>query len=248
MVFLLAATVIAAASAPAASAPPAADAPLREVVYKVSYTHHQSLNVQAFGGYDTGGGGNVGGANGGAPISQRADVSDEGTITVDVMAVAHDAIGVKLTETWRQHPRPQVFQGEITPDGSLRFGSQPITEVAASLLPFFGPKFSNSQALDVGVKWTSNDDGPVASIATTYEVKSINDNRVTIAETEVIKAKGAAGMDSSISGSVVYLAPKLVPISGKMVRHSSKSGASDTDVVDMILNFNRTSDTLDPAQ
>jgi len=38
-----------------------------------------------------------------------------------------------------------------------------------------------------------------------------------------------------------------VPISGKIVRHSSQAGASDSNTDDMIINFSRTSDTLDPA-
>jgi len=244
MVFLLAAAAVAASAATAAPADNAA--PLREVVYKVSYTHHQSLNIGTYGGYASGAD-NVGGANGGAPVSQRADVSDEGTITVDVMAEANNALGIKLTESWRQHPRAQIFQGEIAPDGSLNFGSQPISEASIELLPFFGPLVTSGNTLDVGVKWTANADNPAVAVTSNYEVKSIDADGVTIQETKTIKVKGTVGMDSTISGSVVYLAPKLVPISGKIVRHSSKEGASDSNTDEMIIDFSRTSDTLDPA-
>ncbi len=241
MVFLLAAVAVATSAAPADNA-----APLREVVYKVSYTHHQSLNLGTYGGYSSGAD-NVGGANGGPPVSQRADISDEGTITVDVMAEANNALGIKLTESWRQHPRAQIFQGEVAPDGSLNFGAQSISEASLELLPFFGPLVSNGQTLVVGVKWTVNADSPAGSMTTNYVSTSIEDDGVTIEETKTIKVKGAVGMDSSITGTVVYLAPKLVPISGKIVRRSSKGGASDSNTDDMIINFDRTSDTLDPA-
>ena len=241
MLFLLAAVAVATSAAPADNT-----TPLREVVYKVSYTHHQSLNIGTYGGYASGAD-NVGGANGGAPVSQRADVSDEGTITVDVMAEANNALGIKLTESWRQHPRAQIFQGEVAPDGSLNFGGQPISEVSVELLPFFGPLISKGQTLDVGVKWTVNADSPAGSMATDYVIKSIDDNGVTIEETKTVKVKGTVGMDASINGTIVYLAPMLVPISGKIVRHSSKGGASDSNNDDMIINFDRTSDSLDPA-
>jgi len=247
MLFIFAAIAVAASAATAAPAAPAdSAAPLREVVYKVSYTHHQSITTGTYGGYAAGAD-NVGGANGGAPVSQRADISDEGTITVDVMAEANNALGIKLTESWRQHPRAQIFQGEVAPDGSVNFGGQPISEASLELLPFFGPLVSNGQTLDVGVKWTTNADSPAGSMSTNYVIKSIDDNGVTIQETKTIKVKGAVGMDSTINGSVVYFAPKLVPISGKIVRHSSKSGASDSNTDEMIINFDRTSDTLDPA-
>ena len=247
MLSLLTAVAFLASGAAATPAPqPAADAPLREVVYKVSYTRHQSLSIGSYGGYDSGGG-NVSAANGGAPSSQRADASDEGTITVDVMAEANNALGIKLTETWRQHPRPQTYLGEVAPDGTVQFGTQPISEVSAGLLPFFGPLISQGQELDVGVKWMDNSDDQAATTNTTYEVKSIGDTGVTIEETKTIKVKGTVGSDSTISGSIVYLAPKLVPISGKLTRHSTKSGASDASTEDVIVNFERTSDTLDQA-
>jgi len=245
MLALFAALAMAATTPDAsASAAPAANAPLREVVYKVSYTDRQTKNIEAYGGYDPSGG-NMGAANGGAPVSQGAGLSDEGTVTVDVMATANNALGMRVTELWRQHPRPQLFNGAVAPDGSLNFGSQPISEVSSYLLPFFGPLIANGQTLDVGVKWTVNADTPAVSATTTYEVKAVDDKGVTIQENRTVKVKGTAGMDASISGTIVYLAPKLVPISGKIERHSSRGGASETDVDDMILTFNRTSDTLD---
>jgi hypothetical protein len=240
MVALIAAVVVAAAAAPADNS-----APLREVIYKVSYTHHSTLAQGTYGGFDAKSDNNSA-ANGSAPVSQRSDISDEGTITVDVMAQANNALGIRLSESWRQHPRPQVFQGMVAPDGSVNFGGQPISEASASLLPFFGTQISAGQkTLDVGVKWSVNADSPAATVATTYEVKSIGDTGVTIQENTTIKVKGASGMDSSINGTIVYLAPKLVPLSGKIVRHSSRSGASDTTLDDMIVNFERQSDTLD---
>lgn len=228
-----------------ASGSPSANsaAPLREVVYKVSYTQRAQKDVGAFGGYDNSP--NAGAENGGAPIAQRGSVSDEGTVTVDVMAVANNALGVKLSESWRLHPRPQIFQGSIAPDGSLNFGTQPISEVSASLLPFFGPLVSNGQQLDPGTKWTVLGENSAVSVSTTYSVKSVNDSGVVLDELQTIKTKGALGMDSSVGGTIVYLPSKLVPISGKLTRHSSRSGASTTDIEDLTLNFERTSDTND---
>src|SRR5215813_3220886 len=93
--------VIAAATATAApSVAVAADLPLREVVYHVSYTRHERLAGESFGG----------GVNP-VPVVQGADETDEGTVTVDVMAVSADTLGVKLTESWNQRPRPAIFLG-----------------------------------------------------------------------------------------------------------------------------------------
>src|ERR1700724_276578 len=89
---------VAAAASPGPASPAAA--PIREVVFRVSYTRHERLSEESYGGgYDP------------RPVVQGADQSDEGTVTVDVMAVAADTLGLRVTESWNQRPRPATFLG-----------------------------------------------------------------------------------------------------------------------------------------
>ena len=127
-----------AAADPSQTAAPATNpgAPVREIQYKVSYTRHERLTQEQFGGD--------------VPPQQGADASDDGTLTVDVMAVANNSLGVRLTEAWNAIRKPFTYAGTIGPDGSLNFGGQPLNEATVDLLPFFGPLWANGQTLDVG--------------------------------------------------------------------------------------------------
>src|SRR5579863_8032529 len=76
-------------------------APLREVVYKVSYTRRLEVSQESYGG-------SIENDNGPSPVVNQApafnqangDASDSGTVTVDVMQVAGGALGLKVTERW----------------------------------------------------------------------------------------------------------------------------------------------------
>lgn len=231
------AVFVAAAIALASPTPNAATAgaPLREVVYHVSYTRHERLTQEGF-------------PDAAAPqlAVQGADQTDQGTITVDVMAIANDSLAVKVTESWNQHPRPATFLGNIGPNGALHFGGQPTSEAADAILPIFGPEWMAGNPVDAGVKWSSTYSSTDAEIVTNYDVTSADAGFITIAEQQSVTVKAVRGLGGFMSGTIVYNPAKLVPISLKLERRSSHSSLDASDTETMVINVSRVSDSLDP--
>ena len=216
----------------ASGAAPAGDKPLREVVFKVSYTRRQEIAAESFGGLDT---------------SANNATGDSGTITVDIMAVQGNTLGVKLTELWKSKERSATFLGNVAPDGSVNFGDQPISPVARDVLPFFAPLFATDRSLDPGSAWTANFSGTAANVQTRFEVRSIDGPLVNLDETRTLKVKSARGMDSVTTGKIAYKPSLLVPISGTLSERQARSGMGATNQISTVYNFERVSDTRDPA-
>ncbi len=234
---MILALVIAAATATAAPSPTAAaDAPLREVVYRVSFTRHERLSGESYGG----------GADP-RPVLQGADQTDEGTVTVDVMAISADTLGVRLKETWKERPRPATYFGNVAPDGAVHFGDQPISEASSILLQIFGTKWMHDQPLDSGAKWDVKYSNREASFLTNYEVVGMNADTVTVRETQTVQVQSVHGLNAFMTGTIEYKAALLVPVEIKLERRSSRGDADTSDVETMVLNIDRVSDTLDPS-
>jgi hypothetical protein len=234
---MILALVIAAATATAAPSPTAAaDAPLREVVYHVSFTRHERLSGESYGG----------GADP-RPVLQGADQTDEGTVIVDVMAVSADTLGVRLKETWKERPRPATFLGNVAPDGAIHFGDQPISEASSILLQVFGTKWMHDEPLDPGTKWDVDFSNREANFKTDYQVIGSNADTVTVQETQTVDVQSVHGLNAFTTGTIQYKAALLVPVQIKLERRSSRGDADNSDIETMILNIDRVSDTLDPS-
>lgn len=235
---MIAALVIAAAAAAAQpSGPSPADSPLREVVYHVSYARHERLSEGSYGGgIDP------------RPAVQGADQSDQGTVTIDVMAVASDTLGVRVRESWNQRPRPATFLGNVAPDGALHFGDQPLSEASTILLPAFGPNWMHDEPIDVGAKWTVHYTGTDADVTTDYKVVSADGDTVTIRENQTVDVRSVRGLDANTSGTITYKAGLLVPIAIELERRSSRVDVDEVDYETMDINIDRVSDSLDPAK
>jgi hypothetical protein len=232
---MIAALVIAAATATAQPTVAATgDTPLREVVYHASYTRHERITDGSYTG-DFFPHPNVGGN----------DQTDDGTVTVDVMAIASDTLGIRLTESWRLHPRPAKYLLNVSPDGALHFGDQPISEPSIMLLPMFGPLWMHGQPLDPGAKWTVKYQDREAAVTTSYDVTSVSDTMVTVQETQKVDVQSVHGMTSVTTGTIVYNAGRLVPIRISLERRSTHGDADNTDDETMVINVDRVSDTLD---
>lgn len=237
---MILALVIAAATATAAPSPAAAaDTPLREVVYHVSFTRHERLAGQSYGG----------GADP-RPVSQGADQTDEGTVTVDVMAISADTLGVRLRETWKERPRAATYLGNVAPDGAVHFGDQPISEASSILLQVFGTKWMHDQPLDSGAKWYVKYSNREASFLTNYEVVGTNPDAdtVTVRETQTVQVQSVHGLNAFLTGTIKYKAALLVPVEIRLERRSSRGDADTSDVETMVLNIDRVSDSLDPTR
>jgi hypothetical protein len=234
---MILAFIVAGAAAVASPSPASpADQPLREVVFHVSYTRHERIAGESYGGgFDP------------RPVVQGADQTDEGTITVDVMAVAADTLGVRVSESWNERPRRATFLGNVSPDGVLHFGAQPISEAATVLLPIFGPKWMHDEPVDAGAKWNVTFADRDAAVNTDYEVTAAQAQTVTVRETQTVNVKSVHGLSAFATGTITYKANLLVPLTIKLERRSSRGDADNSDFESMIININRVSDTLDPS-
>ena len=207
------------------------DAPLQfDVTAHDAGTHarHERLAGESFGG----------GVNP-VPVVQGADETDEGTVTVDVMAVSADTLGVRLTESWSQHPRPAIFLGNVSPEGNVRFGGQPISEASSIILPMFGPKWMHDQPLDSGAKWDVKYANREADILTNYEVVGSAEDTVTVREAQRVEVHSVHGLDAFSTGTITYKAGLLVPVDVKIERRSSRGDADNSVYEIMVINISR---------
>lgn len=226
-----------AAAALLASASPVAQArPLREVVYRANYSRRSNAVRERYRG-----------ATGDQYGANLDVVSDSGTITVDVVAVADDGIGIRLTEQFGNPPRPQTTTVIVLPDGTLRYGENDLNDASVALLPFFAAKFVDvDQNLDVGSSWTRRLSGGPYAIATKYTVEKIDGPIITLNEARTIRNRTASGSDATVTGSVDYKPKLLCPISGALTERTSSMGLDYSEDITLSLQFQRVSDSNDP--
>lgn len=253
MLFGAFAAVVVASGAPTAapaSAPPAAVAPLkplREVVYRVSYSRRRDVMLERFAGL------HIGlrpreASDSMSPDQTSTIAQDEGTITVDVILVANDGIRVRVTERWNARTQPSTFVGNVMANGAVGFGDQELSLVSRSLLPFFGRHFAAGGALTAGSTWDVRYTDPAVDADTRYTVKDDDGTAVALDELETVKVKLPRGTDSMTTGTVRYKPSMLVPLSGTLRRRALSSVPNVDLEITFTMNFERVSDTFDPPQ
>jgi hypothetical protein len=243
----LAGTVSAAPPASASSDTAATAAtPLREVVYKVSFTRRLQVSQETYGG-------SVQDNNSaGVSVSQAppfaeadSDATDSGTVTVDIMQLAGDALGIRVTERWDGSTPSATYVGNVASDGSVNFTNGQMNECTRAILEYFGADVMAGQPANTGVAWTRSAKGQSADVDTTYSVGAIEGAVADIHEQTTIKSKSVAFIDSVVTTDVKYKPATLVPVSGRLVMHASHSGASSVTNVSTIGSFQLVSDTHD---
>ena len=221
-------------------------APLREVVYKVSYTRTLKVSNETYGGsvQDNNAAGTVVGQ---APPFAEAgsNATDSGTVTVDVMQVASDALGVRVTERWNGSTPSATYVGNVSPDGTVNFNDSQLNDCTRAILEYFGPAVMAGQPANTGAAWERMEKGQAADIDTTYSVGAIDGAIANIHEQTTVKSKSVAFIDSVETTDVKYKPATLAPVSGRIVMHASRSGASSLTNVTTIANFDRVSDSRD---
>lgn len=220
--------------------------PLREVVYKVSYSRKLKVSNETYGGsvQDPNASGTV--VAQAPPFAEAtSDASDSGTVTVDVMQVASDALGVRVTERWNGSTPSATYVGNIAPDGSVNFSDNQMNECTRAILEYFGPAVMAGQPANTGAAWERTAKGQAADVDTTYSVGEIVGAIANIHEQTTIKSKSVAYIDSVLTTDVQYKPSTLAPVSGQLVMHASRSGASSVTNVTTIAHFDRVSDTRD---
>jgi hypothetical protein len=237
----------AAASSSAPAAAPAA--PLREVVYKVTFTRRLEVSNETYGGSVLNPV-SAGAQSAQAPpfAQENSDATDSGTVTVDVMQVASDALGVRVKEQWTNSTPSATYIGNVGADGSVNFTDGQMNECTRAILEYFGPSVMAGQPANSGVGWTRTSKGATADIDTTYSVGAIVGAIANIHEQTTAKSKSVSMIDTVVTIDVQYKPATLAPVSGRVVMHASRPGASSVTNVTTIGNFQRVSDTRDTGQ
>jgi hypothetical protein len=208
--------------------------PAREVVYKVSSLLRIDDITESYGG----------GADAFAPAS-RGDIENHGTVTVDVFAKTVDGtLLVSVSEAWHNNPRPQQFEGEVAPDGTVLFGPSTISAVTTELLSYFATRFVPYADDQSGSHWAVDNSGGKISMKTNYAVTAVGTDSITIQKDQTIKALGS----ETIGGSVVYQLSQFVPISGKIRERLTEMYADGQTQGTLDLRFDLVSDTFQPAK
>jgi len=216
---------------------------IREVVYKVSYTHRLDANQEVFGGQVSDDSGHM---HQNPPFNSKQGIaSDSGVITVDVMQIAGDTLGIRLVERWDGATPSNTYLGNVGADGSVNFSDPAVSDVARTILGFFSPGFLGGRYVDKGITWTQNAAGDGLKVTSTFTIGDVAGTVASVEETTTIKSNSVRSMDTLTTGSITYKATKLVPISGRIQSLAYKSDAETTTDVTTIIHFERVSDTLD---
>ena len=225
------------------SAALATPAPIREVVYKVSFTRRLDANQEVYGGQTSD---DMGHTHQNPPFNSKEGLAtDSGTITIDVMQVAGDTLGIRLTERWQGSTPSDTYLGNVGADGSVNFSNPQVSDVSKTILGFFSPGFLGGRYVDKGVSWTQDASGGGLTVSTKYTVGNVDGSIAAVDETTTIKSNNVRSMDTLTTGSITYKPTKLVPIAGTVHSLGYRSDAETSTDVTTIINFQRVSDSLD---
>jgi hypothetical protein len=228
-VALIVGALLAATAGPSAQPPAATAAPwLRQVVYNVTVGETATGSSVQYEGRSSGG----------------ITATDRGVVTVDVMAVANDALGIQVTELMNKRGSPYTFKGAVAPDGTVLFEAASIEDVTRELLQYFAPQFLPVDKTTVGQAWTINYDRNGVQIQTQYTITKIDGDLMTLHEQQ--KAKFSTSSESATTDGTIVIKPSvLAPISGDVhKRLESFSGGTESNR-ELTLHFQRTSDSRD---
>jgi hypothetical protein len=246
IIALLAALAVLPTPTPFNSSAPAsvASVPLREVVYHVTFTRRMEVSGETYGG-SVGNPVNTDVTQAPAFNHANGDAADSGTVTVDVMQVADDALGVRVTERWDHATPSGTYFGNVAADGTVNFKDGQLNECTREILEYFGADVMAGQPANAGVAWSRTVKGQSADVNTVYTVSTIDGAIANIHEMSTVKSKSVAVLDSLVTVDVQYKPVMLAPISGRVVVHASQSDPSSMVNVTTVDNFQRISDTRD---
>lgn len=208
----------------------AAAKPLREVVYSASYSDTHAQNTTSYYG------------------NQQAEAaqSDRGTITVDIMQVAGDMLGLRVTEQWASTGTPHVYTGNVGADCSVNFAPGSIQLVTRNVVGFFCRTLGTQHAYTLDEQWVVN--GPAhTGIADSYDITKVDGASVTIHENRVSNTSTVRAGDLSGESNVVYKPSALVATSGSYVLRVAAGSYATTEEDTILMRFDRTSDSLDSS-
>ena len=211
----------------------AADAPkpLRTLVYAVQFSA-QTRNAEQTSGFTGSDTGPQSTGVGHGLVERSSTVSDDGTLTVDVVGASADAgLVVDASYTGKNSAQAPV-RVAIYPDGRLAFDPlKPLSPQAARLLPLLARGFVAGRDVSAGSTWKTEVAAP-AKGTVTYRVSEIQGEVATIAIDGEIKVVGARGYDEVDHGTTRYATDRLCPVSYDLTARSRHQPTADQTVTE----------------
>jgi len=201
------ATVAAAADAPK---------PLRTLVYSVQFSS-QSRNSEQTSGFTGAGGGSSAGHG---AVERSSSASDEGTLTIDVIAASADN-GLVVDAAFAGKTSAQSrIRVAILPDGRLSFDPhQQLLPEAARILPLLARGIVAGRDVSVGSAWTAAVQPPAkGSIA--FRVTALEGPQATLTIDSEITVPGPQGFDEQDHVTTKYATDLLCPLTYTLETHS----------------------------
>ncbi len=233
---LIAATLLASSTpTPAAPAPsPSAvqtvpqAGPMRVVTYNVTWSTNIVHGEMGYGGLN----------------QVQSNHADRGTVSVAVMAIQDENLGVEVTETMQRGGGPFKFKGVISPTGIVTFPAESISEVSRELLRYFATELIPPNDTEIGSTWQTVYDLHVVKVQNQYKVIKIDGDLLTLQSTQQAKFNTFSGTTTS-EGTIVLKPSILAPVSGTVRKIIDEFISGDQQREEYNLQFDRVSDSLD---
>jgi hypothetical protein len=230
---VLAAAILLSPAPPAASTTATQQtAPLREIVYKFSFDQTEERTIEDFGA---------------PPQSSASSGGYSGTLTIDVLELAHDGsmlISVNEMTNATNQTKPNAAKVVVHPDGALTITEGTYDADMLVLLPYLATAFFGDHQLQEGNAWETTATTDKLATTRSYHVEKVDGDTATISCAEVQKGPSVHG-SVLIRSRIVYKAPLLVPVVLNVQLSNDRSGQAATQTSRTIFNFQRTSDTRD---
>jgi len=205
----------------ASAAGEAPAAPLRSLVYDITYSAHSTHEKKTSGfnsAYGTGitaaaSSGPAGVSSGNGTAGVGLDGTDAGRLTIDVIAATKDGglvVDASYTSKLSTQPKMRVAlfpDGRLSADPNVRLGTE-----ALHILPLLSRGFIADRDVSPGSSWTVQAPPP-AKGSTTYRVSQLHEQQATIVLEGSMSVPGVSGFDESDRGTTTYATDLISPVS-----------------------------------
>jgi hypothetical protein len=191
-----------------------AEAPksIRTLVYAIAYAA-RTRNEEHTSGFTGKAGGPANIAEGNAAVERVADVNDDGTLTIEVIAATSDGgLVVDSTFAGRATNQPSI-RVAIFPDGRLSYDPRAVLSVEAThVLPLLARGVIAGRDVSPGSSWTTAVPYPAARGSTIYHVTHVEGDRADLAIESEMTESGPRGFSEHGHGTATYATDRLCPL------------------------------------
>ncbi len=215
--------------------------PLRVLVFDVTYTAHSTRALKTSGLVVDPRGGGMHNIAGSGTAERQMDGTDQGKLTVDVVAATSEGALVVDASFAGVNSQPPV-RVVVYSDGRLSWNpAQPLSQAAVRVLPLLARGLVSDKDVSPGSSWTIPAPAPQKG-GLTYRVKHVDGDRATI---EIEGTRGLSGSDEYEHASTLYATDMLAPLTLAFDAHIHRQlGVDDSLTTESHLTATLVSDSF----